>query len=118
VTAAPVLPMLIVAGLATRLAALGMIAFIAVQSFVDVAFHHADAATIGALFDRLPGAVILDRRALWIFLLVVLVVKGAGALSLDRVFGRLLLGTPAASPTGAGLAGAPLTTDAARPAGR
>lgn len=82
------LPALIVAGLATRLAAAGMIGFIAVQSWVDVAGHGADAATIGALFDRAPNAVILDQRALWLFLLAVLVAKGAGALSLDALLRR------------------------------
>ncbi len=82
------LPLLIVAGLFTRLAALGMIGFIAVQSFVDIAFHGVDAKTIGAWFDRFPDAVILDQRALWVFLLLVLVVKGAGAVSLDRALGR------------------------------
>jgi len=82
------LPILIVLGLFTRLAALGMIGFIVVQSVVDIAFHGADAATIGAWFDRMPDAVILDQRALWIFLLLVLAVKGAGALSLDALLGR------------------------------
>lgn len=82
------LPLLIVAGLLTRLAALGMIGFVIVQSYVDVAFHGADAATVGALFDRLPGAAILDQRALWIFLLAHLVAKGAGPFSLDAVLRR------------------------------
>jgi len=87
-----ILPVLIVLGLFTRLAALGMIGFIVVQSYVDIAFHGVDAATIGTWFDRLPSAAILDQRALWVFLLVYLVVRGAGALSLDAVFGRLLAG--------------------------
>ncbi|MFN3263241.1 MAG: DoxX family membrane protein [Pikeienuella sp.] len=82
------LPLLIVLGLLTRLAALGMIGFVIVQSYVDIAFHGADAATVGALFDRLPGAAIMDQRALWIFLLALLVVKGAGPLSLDAVLRR------------------------------
>jgi putative oxidoreductase len=82
------LPVLIALGLMTRLAALGMIGFIAVQSYVDVAFHGADAATLGALFDRIPGSVILDQRALWVFVLLVLAVKGAGALSLDAALAR------------------------------
>jgi putative oxidoreductase len=91
-----ILPVLVVAGLFTRIAALGMIVFVAVQSWVDVAFHNADAATIGALFDRLPGSAILDQRALWVFVLAVLVVKGAGRVSLDHVLGRALL--PHAAP--------------------
>lgn len=89
-----VMPVLIVAGLATRLAALGMIGFVAVQSWVDIAFHGADAATIGALFDRTPSAMILDQRLLWVFLLSVLVAKGAGALSLDHALGRALGAAP------------------------
>ena len=83
-----VLPVLIVVGLFTRLAALGMIGFVVVQSLVDIAFHHADDKTIGALFDRFPDSVILDQRALWMVLLVVLAVRGAGAVSLDRLLAR------------------------------
>jgi putative oxidoreductase len=84
------LPLLIVLGLFTRLAALGMIGFTVVQSTVDIAFHGADAKTIGAWFDRLPDAAITDQRLLWVFLLVTLVVRGAGALSLDNVLARLV----------------------------
>jgi len=80
-----ILPILIVLGLFTRLAALGMIGFTLVQSAVDIAFHGADAQTIGAWFDRVPDSVIVDQRTLWIFLLLVLAVKGAGAVSLDWV---------------------------------
>lgn len=79
------LPILIVLGLLTRLSALGMIGFILVQSLVDILFHHADAATIGSWFDRFSDAAILDQRALWIFLLIVLVVKGGGKLSVDAL---------------------------------
>ena len=68
-----ILPVLIVIGLFTRLAALGMIVFVLVQSYVDIAFHGVDAETVGVLFDRLPSATIMDQRALWIFLLLVLV---------------------------------------------
>ena len=81
-----VLPALIVVGLLTRLAALGMIGFVVVQSAVDILFHGADAATVGALFDRVPDAPILDQRTLWITLLAMLVLKGGGWLSLDRLF--------------------------------
>ena len=77
------LPVLIVLGLATRLAALGLIAFTLVQSCVDVAFHGAGAETLGALFDRHPSSTILDQRALWVFLYTYLAVKGAGTVSLD-----------------------------------
>lgn len=89
-----ILPLMIVLGLATRLAALGMIGFIAVQSLTDLYGHGGieHAATLGAWFDRMPDGVVLDQRAFWVFLLVVLVVKGAGALSLDRVLSRTVLG--------------------------
>ena len=81
-----ILPALIVIGLLTRFAALGMIGFIVVQSFVDITFHGADDKTIGAFFDRFPDSVILDQRTLWVFLLAYLVVRGAGAVSLDHLF--------------------------------
>lgn len=83
-----VLPVLVVLGLFTRLAALGMIGFVAVQTYVDIAFHGADEATIGALFDHVSGSVIVDQRTLWLMPLVYLVVKGAGALSLDGLLAR------------------------------
>ncbi len=82
-----ILPALIVLGLLTRLAALGMIGFVVVQSLTDLYGHggiqHAE--TLGAWFDKVPDSAILDQRAFWVLLLVVLVVKGAGALSLDRL---------------------------------
>lgn len=80
-----VLPALIVLGLATRLAALGMIGFVVVQSLTDIIGHAASPATIGAWFDAASDALILDQRALWILVLLMLVLKGAGPLSLDRV---------------------------------
>ena len=83
------LPAPILAGLFTRLAALGMIAFIAVQSWVDVFGHELAAADIGAWFDRDASALILGQRALWLLLLLVLVLKGAGPLSADRLLARL-----------------------------
>ena len=85
-----VLPALIVLGLLTRLAALGMAGFIAVQSLTDLYGHGGieHAATLGAWFDRVPDGVILDQRAFWVFTLAVLVVQGAGALSLDRLVFR------------------------------
>ncbi|MDD9738698.1 MAG: DoxX family membrane protein [Marinovum algicola] len=88
------LPLMILLGLATRLAALGMIGFVAVQSLTDLYGHgginHPE--TFGTWFDRVPDAAILDQRALWMFLLLVLVIKGGGALSLDRIIGRAVLG--------------------------
>jgi putative oxidoreductase len=87
-----ILPLLIILGLATRLAALGMIGFVALQSLTDVYGHGASAATIGALFDRQSDALILDQRAFWVLLLALLVIKGAGALSLDRLVAVRLAG--------------------------
>lgn len=82
------LPLLIVLGLFTRIAALGMIVFVMVQSYVDIAFHNADAETVGTWFDRFSDAVILDQRALWVFLLAYLVIRGAGSVSLDYLLHR------------------------------
>ncbi len=80
-----ILPFLIVVGLATRIAALGMIGFVIVQSAVDILVHQVGAETTGALFDRFSDGLIADQRLFWVFLFTVLVVKGAGALSLDAI---------------------------------
>jgi putative oxidoreductase len=77
------LPLLIVIGLFTRLAALGMIGFVVVQSATDVWGHGVGGDTLGTWFDRASDAVILDQRALWVLLLLVLAMLGAGRLSLD-----------------------------------
>ena len=74
------LPLLIVLGLFTRLAALGMIGFVVVQTIVDVTGH---GATMGLLFDKSYG--LIDERTIWIVGLAFLVIRGAGALSLDRL---------------------------------
>ena len=84
-----ILPVLIVIGLFSRLAALGMMVFVAVQTVVDITVHQLDAASIGAMFDRFPDALIADQRLLWLFPLLVIVLHGPGLLSVDRlVFGR------------------------------
>lgn len=83
-----ILPILIVIGLFTRLAAFGMIGFIIVQSYVDVTAHGVDGDTFGALFDKASDATIMDQRTLWVFVLVYLVVKGAGAISIDGILSR------------------------------
>ncbi len=79
------LPVLIVLGLFTRLAALGMIGFVVVQSWVDITGHGLGAADIGRWFDGNPSSLIADQRAFWVFLLLVLVLRGAGPLSVDRL---------------------------------
>lgn len=81
------LPLLIVIGLFTRVAALGMIGFVLVQSLTDIFGHMADAETVGAWFDRASDAPILDQRTFWVFVLIVLVLRGAGPLSVDRWLG-------------------------------
>ncbi|MEM8646806.1 MAG: DoxX family protein [Pseudomonadota bacterium] len=83
-----ILPALILVGLFTRISAVGMIGFIAVMSIVDITGHGLDAKTIGSLFDRIQDGVIADQRLLWIFPLIYLALKGAGAISLDAVFKR------------------------------
>lgn len=75
-----VLPALIVLGLLTRLGAIAMIGFVAVQTIVDVTGH---GVTLGALFNNAPD--LIDQRTLIVFLLLVMVIKGAGPLSLDRL---------------------------------
>ncbi|MCW9043673.1 MAG: DoxX family protein [Pseudopelagicola sp.] len=86
------LPALIVLGLFTRLAALGMIGFVTLQSLTDLYGHGglAHPETLGAWFDRIPDAAILDQRAFWVFLFLVLLIKGAGPVSLDRALSRRL----------------------------
>ena len=79
-----ILPLFIIVGLFGRLAALGMVIFVVVQSLTDVIGHGADAKTIGGWFDSAPDAVILDQRAFWLFLLVFLALRGAGPVSIDQ----------------------------------
>lgn len=75
------LPLLVVAGLLTRLASFGMIGFILVQSATDVL---GQGVPLGRWFDTDPGEL-ADARALWIVLLLVPAFLGSGVLSLDRV---------------------------------
>ena len=77
------LPLLIVVGLMTRLSAVAMIGFVVVQSLTDVYGHGAE---FGGWFERMSGELIADQRAFWILGLLILVFKGAGPLSLDRLF--------------------------------
>ncbi len=79
-----VLPVLIVLGCFTRISALGMMLFVLVQTYVDVAYH---ATELGGIFNRDP-AELLDQRLFWLFPLLYLACKGAGLISLDRVFSK------------------------------
>lgn len=83
-----ILPTLILIGLFTRLSAIAMIGFVILQSLTDIVGHGADAATIGSWFDRIENSAIMDQRTLWVFVLITLVIKGAGPLSVDRILAR------------------------------
>lgn len=74
------LPALLLAGLFTRLAAIGMIGFVFVQTLVDVTGH---GVKLGSLFDN--TYTLIDQRTMWLFLFLVLIIKGAGPISLDRL---------------------------------
>lgn len=78
-----ILPAMVVIGLFTRLASLGMIGFIVMMSVVDIYGHGIDAATIGTMFDRISNGLILDQRLMWVFILLVPVINGAGPISVD-----------------------------------
>lgn len=82
-----ILPILVVIGLCTRAASLGMIVFIAVMTYVDITGHGVDAPTIGALFDGNPYSAIFDTRLMWLFLLLVPMLKGPGVISVDAFLG-------------------------------
>ena len=95
-----ILPLLIVLGLFTRLAALGMIGFVTVQSLTDLYGHGGlgNAGTLGAWFDGAPDALILDQRAFWVFVLACLVLRGAGPLSLDGLLRNAPWARPVSRP--------------------
>lgn len=78
-----VLPVLIVLGLLTRFAALGLIGFVIVQTVVDVTGH---GVVLGQWLNNAPE--LIDQRTLWVFLFAVLAVKGAGPFSLDRLLAK------------------------------
>lgn len=83
-----ILPILIVIGLFTRLAALGMMGFVVVQSLTDIVGHGVAGKTLGGWFDGPSDALILDQRLLWFVLFATLLIKGAGPFSLDRVLSK------------------------------
>jgi len=82
-----ILPALLLIGLFTRLAALGMIGFVIVQSYVDIYGHMADETAIGGWFDRISDSQIMDQRLFWIAILTLLFTRGGGPLSVDRLIG-------------------------------
>lgn len=87
-TAEFILPFLILIGLFTRLAALGMIGFVFVQSIVDVYGHGVGGKDLGTWFDAPSNALILDQRLMWVLLFVTLIIKGAGPFSVDRLLSK------------------------------
>jgi putative oxidoreductase len=89
VLAQTVLPVLLVVGLATRIAASGMIGLIAMTAMIDIFARNAPPEVIGALFDASPYDPISDLRLLWITVLAVPAVLGGCGLSLDGLIRRL-----------------------------
>jgi len=87
--AGAVSPVLLVLGLATRIAAFGMIGLIAMTVVIDIFARSAPPEVIGALFDASPHDPISDLRLLWITVLAVPAVLGGGGLSLDALIRRL-----------------------------
>jgi len=75
-----VLPALLLVGLLTRLAAIGMIGFVWVQTMTDVYGH---GVKLGSLFDNAISLV--DERTMWTFMFLVIIINGAGPLSLDKL---------------------------------
>ncbi|WP_419908670.1 DoxX family protein [Hoeflea sp.] len=79
-----ILPILVIIGLFSRVGALGMIIFVAVQTYVDVTGHGVD---LGTLFNGQP-AEIIDQRLFWLVPLVYVAIKGPGLISLDSFLSR------------------------------
>ena len=84
-----ILPLLIILGLFTRLAALGMLGFTLVQSLTDIYGHGVAGDDLGRWFDAAAGALIWDQRTLWALLFLTLLFSGAGPFSLDRIISKL-----------------------------
>lgn len=83
-----IIPALIVIGLFTRAASLAMIGFIIVMVIVDITGHGVDETTIGAWFDNVPSSKIMDQSLIWIVMMLILVVRGGGPLSVDALLDR------------------------------
>ena len=77
-----ILPVLIVLGLFTRLASLGMLGFLAVMTWVDIFGHGVQP---GVWFDGDPKGIIADLRVYWVLALLVLLCHGAGRVSVDHL---------------------------------
>lgn len=103
------LPVLVVAGLLTRLSAVGMLIFILVQSYVDMAFHGVTSEVAGQWFDRLVDGAIFEQRLFWSFPLLYLVIHGPGLVSAESMLGKLIgrrflsVGMPCQAPNASAL---------------
>lgn len=84
-----VLPVLLVAGLFTRTAGGGLIAVVVGTALVDILAHGAPPDAAGALFDANPFGGIIDAAVLWVALLAIPLVLGAGPFSLGAAWRRL-----------------------------
>ncbi len=100
VLAEGLLPVLLVIGFATRLAAIGLIGLVIITSAIDIFSHGAPLEVVGGLFDASPYDQILDLRLLWIMLLTVPAALGGGWLSIDGVLGTLGRRRRAEGPAG------------------
>lgn len=83
-----ILPVLVVVGLLTRLASLGMIGFVVIMTYVDLTAHNLKPEVVGTLFDGQVNGI-WDQRLLWVVLLFIPVLKGPGPFSLDFILGRV-----------------------------
>ena len=83
-----ILPVLIIIGFFTRFAAIGMVIFIGVLTYVDLYGHGgiSDPSILGAWFDTDTTSIVMDQRVYWVFLSLYLFFRGAGPLSIDRLF--------------------------------
>lgn len=78
-----VLPLLLVAGLATRWAGAGMLLLIAVTTLIDLASHPEATVLMASMFDVYPFDVLTDLPLLWAMLAAIPLTLGAGPVSLD-----------------------------------
>ena len=67
-----------------------MIGFVIVQSIVDVYGHEVAATDLGAWFDGASGSLVIDQRTFWMFLFLILLLKGAGPFSVDRAIAAIV----------------------------
>lgn len=85
VLALAVLPPMLVAGLATRLAAAGMILLLAWITLIDIVAHHPPSEVLGVWFDTDPFGEIADLRLLWVMLIAIPLALGGGMVSMDAL---------------------------------